>query len=107
MGQEYVKSRRKTLNQTFCGRKWPVWESEIQAENFADMGENRGENLAKLFTDFRPAIFRKSGRKKFHIKKSLTTSTSHETKFFHCESLGAWGHKDPLLDPKIPPKKFI
>ena len=66
-------------------------ESEIAAKNFADMGEKRGENLAKFFAKFRPSISRRSGRKKFH-EKSMTNSTSHETKFFHRETLGAWGH---------------
>ena len=67
-------------------------ESEIAAKNFANVGEKRGENLAKFLADFRPSISKKSGRKKFH-EKSSTNSTSHETKFFHCKTLGAWGHK--------------
>ena len=42
--------------------------------------------------DFRPSFSRRSGRKKFH-EKSSTNSTGHETKFFHHETLGVWGHK--------------
>ena len=70
-------------------------ESEILAKFFADMGEKCGENLAKTFADFCPSISRKIGRIKFH-EKSAATFTSHEIEFFHCETLGAWGHK--LLD---------
>ena len=69
------------------------------AKNFADMGEKRGENLAKCFANFRPSISMKSGRKKFH-EKSTTHSTSHETKLFHSETLGAWGHKKLCCDSK-------
>ena len=70
-------------------------ESEILAKCFADVGEKRGEHLAKLFADFRPSISRQSGRKKFH-EKSSTKFPSRETtlKFFHCETLGAWGPKN-------------
>ena len=69
-------------------------ESEIQAKFFADTGEKRTEILAKNFADFRPFIFRKSGRKKFH-RKSSTFSTRAETKFFHGEILGVGGPKKP------------
>ena len=122
-------------------------ECEILAQNFADMGDKRGEYLAKCFADFRPSTSRKiiecfrgqhtggggnftsfswfsgpffhaaewafstlklappwkeppeaplekSGRKKLH-EKSSTTSTSHETKFFHRETQGAWVRKAP------------
>ena len=62
-------------------------ESEIQANFFTDAGEKRRENLAKNFANFRPLIFRKSGRKKFH-EKSSTFSTRDETKFFHRKILG-------------------
>ena len=51
-------------------------ESEILAKFFADMGENCGEKMAKLFADFRPSISRKSGRKKFHEKLG-TNSAGH------------------------------
>ena len=61
------------------------------AKKFADVGEKRGENLAKFLADFHPSVSKKSGRKTFH-EKSSTNSTSHETKFIHCETLGAWGH---------------
>ena len=63
-------------------------ESEILAKFFADMGEKFGERMAKFFADFRPSISRKSGRKKL-----ATNMAGHETKFFHCETLGAWGRK--------------
>ena len=65
-------------------------ESEIPAKYFVDMGEKRGENLVKNFSDFRPSISRKNRRKKFHEKFSAN-STGHEIKFFHRETLGAWG----------------
>ena len=45
-----------------------------------------GEN----FADFRPSISKRSGRKKSH-EKVPTNSASCETRFFHCETLGAWG----------------
>ena len=45
-------------------------DSEILVKFFADIGEKRGENLAKDFADFRPSISRKIGRKKFHAKAS-------------------------------------
>ena len=67
-------------------------KSETLAKTFADMGEKHGENLANFFGDFCPSISRKSVHKKFH-EKSSTNSTSHETKFFHRETLGAWRHK--------------
>ena len=70
-------------------------ESEIPANLFADMGEKRGENLAKNFADFRPSISSRSGRKKFHAKLA-TNSAGRETKFFHRETLGAWGKQDML-----------
>ena len=67
---------------------------------------NSGENICRhgrktwrtfrekfrRFAEFRPLISRRSGRKKFHEKLS-TISASRETKFFHRETLGAWGHK--------------
>ena len=65
-------------------------ESEILAKHFADMGEKCGEILAKNFADFRPSISRRSGRKKFH-EKLATDSAGRERKFFHRETLGAWG----------------
>ena len=70
-------------------------ESEVLAKFFADMGEKRGENLAKHFADFRPSIYRKIGRKKFH-EKSPAKSTSHDIKFFHRETLGACGHNNSI-----------
>ena len=76
-------------------------ESELLANIFADMGEKRGEDLAKNFADFRPSVSRKSGRKKFHAKSS-TTSTSHEIKFFHRETLGAWGDKESKMSLRSP-----
>ena len=68
-------------------------ESKIQVKFFADIGEKCGEHLAKHFADFRPSISAKNGRKKFH-EKSSTNFTIHETKFFHRETLGAWGPKN-------------
>ena len=68
-------------------------ESEILAKFFADMGEKCGEKLAKNFTDFRPSISRRSGRKKFH-EKLASNLAGRETKFFHHEALGAWGRKN-------------
>ena len=79
-----------------------AYADETQEPNsgqiFADVGEKCGENLAKKFADFRPSISR---RKKFH-EKSSTDSTSHEIKFFHRETLGAWGHNHvpPTPDPR-------
>ena len=54
-------------------------ESEILAKFFADMGEKCGKKRANFFTDFRPSISRKSGRKKFH-EKLATNLTSREIK---------------------------
>ena len=71
-------------------------ESEILAKFVADMGEKCGEKMVKSFTDFRPAISRKRGRKKFH-EKLATNSAGHEIKFFHRETLGAWGHKLSII----------
>ena len=70
-------------------------ESEILAKFFADMGEKCGEKMAKFFADFRPSIFRKSGRRKFH-KKLATNSGGREIKFFHRETLGGWGRASNL-----------
>ena len=63
-------------------------------KNVADMGEKLS---AKIWRNFSPrnsssTISRESRREKFH-EKSSTNSTSHETEFFHCEALKAWGHK--------------
>ena len=43
---------RSAISAEKLGPKSP--ESEILAKHFADMGEKRGENLAKFFADFRP-----------------------------------------------------
>ena len=67
-------------------------ESEILAKFLADMGEKFGEKMGKFFADFHPSISRKSGRKKFH-EKLATNSVGRKTKFFHRETLGAWGRK--------------
>ena len=56
------------------------------------MGEKCGEKMAKFFADFCPSISRKSGRKIFH-EKLARNSAGREIKFFHCETLGVWGHK--------------
>ena len=54
-------------------------ESEIPAKFFADMGEKCGEEMAKMFADFRPSISRKSGHKIFH-EKLATNSAGREIK---------------------------
>ena len=54
------------------------------------LGEKCGEKLVKCFANLRPSISRKGERKKFH-EKSSTNSTNHDTKFVHCEALGACG----------------
>ena len=65
-------------------------KSEILAKVFADMGEKRGENLAKNFAGFVLQFPGKVAARNF-TKKSSTSPTSHETKFLHRETLGAWG----------------
>ena len=60
-------------------------------------GRKMRRKIGKIFRrlssfNFQDSGVRRSGRKKFH-QKSSTNSTSHETKFFHSETLGASGHK--------------
>ena len=65
-------------------------QSEVLAKFFEEIGEKCGEILAKIFADFCPSISRENGRKKFH-EKSLTFSTVHQIKCFHCCSSGGLG----------------
>ena len=67
-------------------------ESEIQVKFFADIGKNVVKiwrNILQIFVLQFPG---KMGVRHF-TKKPLTNFTSHETKFFHCETLGAGGSK--------------
>ena len=41
-------------------------QSEVLAKFFEEIGEKRGEILAKFFANFRPSISRENGLKKFH-----------------------------------------
>ena len=56
-------------------------ESEILAKSFADMGEKCGAKMAKLFADFRPSIFTKSGRKKLHERLATNSAGSEINSF--------------------------
>ena len=78
----------------------------LDAGNSAHMGEERGENLAKLFADFHPSISRKIGRKKFH-EKSSTSFTGHETKFSQSSSGGAPEGETTLLHSSKCSRPFI
>ena len=68
--------------------------NQTNALNFRHLSKQTHEQqkLAKKCSDFCPLISRKIGCKKFH-EKSSANSTSHEVKFFHHETLGAWGTK--------------
>ena len=69
----------------------PVFpQSEVLVKFVPETGEKSSENWAKNFADFRPSVSRESVRKKFHAK-SLTFSTLHQIKFFHCCNSGRWG----------------
>ena len=77
-------------------------QSEVLAKLFKEIGEKRGEILAKFFADFRPSISRENGCEKFH-EKSSTFSTVHQIKFFHCcnsGGLGAQSMQNKLHTPK-------
>ena len=56
-------------------------ESEILAKVFAEVGEKRGETLAKLFADFRPLISRKSGRNEFHDNSRRISRAKKDNSF--------------------------
>ena len=90
-----LETRVGHLNARLVMPKSP--ESEILVKIFADIGETCGKHLAKKIADFDPSISRKIGSEKFH-QKSSTNSTGHEIKFFHNETLGAWGHNELNLE---------
>ena len=85
--------RLKTLRLRFCRASINYAEKPRERNSgkvFRPYGRKCGENLAKNLANFRPSISRRVGRKKPH-EKSAANSTSLDTKFFHRETLGAWG----------------
>ena len=79
------------LRAVLVHRFWPPTEKPRERNSGEILRSHAAKIWRNVFADFRPSISRKSGRKKFH-EKSSTNSTSNETKFFHSETLGAWGH---------------
>ena len=97
VGRGDKNSLRKSILSQILRKKSS--ESEIPVIFFADIGEKCGENLAirKKFADFCPSSSKKSGRQKLH-EKSSTNFTSHETKLFHREALGAGGPNSSMVE---------
>ena len=65
-------------------------ESEILVKFSPTPAKTAAKNWRNLSPILVLQVPGKSGRKKFH-EKSSTNFTSHETKFFHCETGSLWG----------------
>ena len=66
------------------------------------MGEKCGEKFANFCSSIFVLQFTGKVRARNFTKKPLTNSMSHETKFFHSETLGAWGTTLSLGTPRFP-----